>query len=377
MKTLKSGIYHKMKLIIVTPYWTPIIGGVTTNVLNLVKTLQKRKNIYVSVITRKGDSNRNVYAINSNKILFVIKTFFILCKKRPDVIHSQSWWYTLLPSVLYKILFRKTLIHTFHTDLSMEEQAGYLDPFKGRIFAWLLNRCEVITFVSENLMEKIRRIMSLKTQTKVIYNGVSKREVDKGEIEAFIKRYSLGNCYPIISWIGPFVYKQKIEGLKLLIKAFRSIIIKYPGAELLIIGDGDYREELERFVKELNINNNVVFTGFLENVFIPLELTDIYAHTSLQDSMPASILEVMSAGKPVIAVPTGGIPEVVMNNKTGILVEPEPKLIADTLIKLYEDKARMKYLGRNAKKLVEKRFTWEITSKEFEKIYLGNVNKVK
>ena len=366
-----------MKLAIITPYWIPVKGGVTSVTVNLSKIMQKN-GINTIVIAWIGKNSKGVYAVNGSKIAFVIKTILILYKERPDVVHSHSWWYTLLPCVLYKTFsYRKRLVHTFHTDPDIEEGMGFLNRIKRNIFGWLLNRCDIVTFVSEDMMVKFRRFVSLKTQTRVVYNGVSRRNVDARDIEAFKKQHSLNNCCPIVSWIGPFGYKEKIEGLKLLIEAFKSIIEKYPGAKLLIIGDGYYGDELERFANELNINNNVIFTGFLENVFIPLGITDIYAHISLKDSMPMSILEAMSAGKPVIAVPTGGIPEVVIDNKTGILVKPDPRFIADTIIDLYEDKEKMGYLGRNAKKMVEERFNWETVGKEFENVYLGNVKLVR
>lgn len=360
-----------MNVVIVTPYWTPVKGGVTSVVVNLSKTLQSN-GIGVVVIAWIGECGEGVYAINGNKIVFVIKTLLILYRERPDVVHAHSWWYTLLPSVLYKTFaHRKRLIHTFHTDLDVEEPSGALNRIKESIFVRMLNRCDAITFVSENMAEKFRRIVSLKTQTRVIYNGVSRRDVDGRDVETFKKQYLLDNRYPIVSWIGPFGYKKKVEGLKLLMGAFKTVAVKYPKAKLIVVGDGDYRGELERFVNDLSISNSVVFTGFLENVFIPLEAIDIYAHISLKDSMPVSLLEAMSAGKPVIAVPTGGIPEVVIDGQTGILVKPDPRLIADAIIELCEDEEWMEDLGRNAKEMVEERFNWERLSKEFENVYIG------
>ena len=363
----------KIKVVIVTPYWTPVKGGVTSVVVNLSRTLQSN-GIDVAVIARIGECGKGAYAINENKIVFVIKTLLILYRERPDVMHSHSWWYTLLPSVLYKTFaHRKRLIHTFHTDPDTEEPSGVLNRIKRKIFGRLLNRCDVITFVSADMAEKFRRIMSLNTETVVIYNGVLRRGIDGRDVERFKKQYLLDNRYPTVSWIGPFGYKEKVEGLKLLMGAFKTVAVKYPKAKLIVVGDGDYRGELERFANDLSISNSVAFTGFLENVFIPLEATDIYAHISLKDSMPVSLLEAMSAGKPVIAVPTGGIPEVVIDDQTGILVEPDPKLIADAIIELYENEERMKYLGRNAKEMVEERFNWERIAKEFEDVYSGDV----
>lgn len=369
MEYVKS--IKNIKVVVVTPYWTPVKGGVTSVVVNLSRTLQSN-GIDAVVIAWIGECGEGVYAINGNKIVFVIKTLLILYMERPDVMHSHSWWYTLLPCVLYKAFtHRKQLVHTFHTDPDTEELLRGWNRIKRRTFTWLLNRCDTITFVSKDMAEKFRRTMPLKTETMVIYNGVSRKDVDIGAVETFKKQYLLDNRCPTVLWIGPFGYKKKVEGLKLLMGAFKTVAVKYPKAKLIVVGDGNYRGELERFVNDLSIGNSVVFTGSLENVFISLEAIDIYAHISLKDSMPMSLLEAMSLGKPVIATPTGGIPEVVIDGQTGILVEPDSKLIADAIIELYEDEEWMEDLGRNAKKMVEERFNWERISKEFENIYIG------
>jgi len=361
-----------MKVAIITPFWTPVKGGVTSVVVNLSRTLQY-DGIDVIVVAWTGKRENGVYAFNGSKITFIFKTLFVLYKERPDVLHSHSWWYTLLPCVIYKTLsFNKRLIHTFHTDPNTEELSRVLDRIKRNIFALLLNRADAITFVSMNMAEKFKRIVSLNTQTHVIYNGVSKRNVNERDVKTFKEQYLLGNCHPIVSWIGPFSHKEKIDGLKLLMETFKDVILKYPKSKLLIVGDGEFRDDLKIFADILGINNNVIFTGFMENVFIPFGVTDIYAHISFKDSMPISILEAMSLGKPVIALPTGGIPEIVLDNQTGILVKPDPKLIADVLTKLYEDEKYMKYLGLNAKKMVEKRFNWKIVGKKFIQVYCSD-----
>ena len=364
-----------MKLIIVTPYWLPIKGGVTTYTLNLAKTLQKQKNIRVGVITRIGKSDKDVYAIGTrcegcfhDKILFVVKTFLILYKKRPDAIHSHSWWYTLVPSVLYKLFHPKTrLIHTILTE-PMEE--GRRNILKNYIFEWLLNRCDAIT-TSKNIMEKLDRIAKLKIRTRkeIIYGGFSRKKVSEKDVEEFKRRYSLENNHPILSWVGPLHYKMKFEGVKNLIGAFSTVVQKYPDARLFVIGDGPYRNDLEKFAEYMNIKNNVIFTGFLDNVFVPLSVTDIYMWIMAQDGgVGMALLEAMSVGKPIIATRsmTG---EVLFDNENAILVDLDPKSIANAILALYEDKEKMKRLGENAQKTVEENFSWEKICEEFVKLY--------
>ena len=360
-----------IKWIIVTPYWTPVVGGVTTFGVSLKKSLSKNSDVHVSVITWIGEKEKNVYAINSKKIIFAIKSFFIIWKRSPDVLHSQSWWYTLAPCVLYKLLNpRCYLIHTLHTDPIVERKKSFSMKIKRKVSNWLINKTDVVSFVSRNMLEKYSLMMCIKTKTKVIYNGVSKGMVNQNEIGDFKKSYCIKNNHPIISWIGPFSNKNKIDGLKRLIEAFKLVTANYPDARLLIIGDGDLRDELEILVNNLNLNKNVIFTGFLDNVFVSHSIIDIYTHISFQEGCPLAILEAMSAGKPVIASKVGGIPELIVDGKTGILVNSDSLSIADAILNIYTNKSKMKEIGNNARREVEANFNWDIVAKNFKKLIM-------
>lgn len=355
-----------MRICIITPYYYPIKGGITSYVSHLVKELEEDKDISVDVIARLGAEQEGVTAIHTNKIFFIAKTYIQIHKKRYDIIHSHAHWYTLAPGVLYNFLNPKTrVVHTFHTEL-LKEMKG----LKKKLFEWLLSKCNIVTFVSIFLMKKTEKNLKITTEKKVIYAGASKNNFDEKEIKKFKDRYKSGDSAPIISFVGSLVWEKKVEGVKMLIKAFKAVIKEYPNAKLLIIGDGEYREDVERLVKELNIKNNVVFTGFLEDVFVPLSITDIYTHISHQEGgVSISLLEAMSMGKPVIATRVGGIPELIIDRENGILVESDPGLIANAITELYSDNKKMKELGENARKTVEEGYTWELISEKFMEIY--------
>jgi len=352
----------------IVPYYIPIKGGITSYVSSLVTNLNKndKYNFNTTVIARYGKTDENTYIINQ-KIYFIIKSFLILCKKRPDVIHAHSHWYILTPSVIYKLIHPKTrLIFTFHTELIDE-----LKGLKKIALLWLLSRCNTITFVSKALMKKVEDNFEITTTKKVIYAGVSVKKVSEAELQQFKERFLLKNNAPILAFVGPLVWKQKVEGVKLLIKSFRIISEKYPNSKLLIIGDGKYKRELQQLTEKSNIRDNVVFTGFVDNVFVPLSITDIYTHISLQEGgVSISLLEAMSRGKPVIATKVGGIPELINDGENGILIDAEPRLIAKAIIRLYGDNKKMKELGENAYTTVKKKHTWDKIADEFRDLYM-------
>ena len=203
-----------LQISLLTPYYTPWKGGITSYVLNLVTNLNKY-NFNTTVIARYGAIDENVY-ITNQKIYSIINSYLILCKKRPDVIHAHSNWYTLTPSVIYKIIHPKAkLIFTFHT-----EPIGKMKGFKKNVFQWLLSKCDTVTFVSNALMKKIGGNLKIISTKKVIYAGVSPKKVSEMEVQQFKERFLLKKDAPIITFIGPLVWKQKVEGVKILITAF-------------------------------------------------------------------------------------------------------------------------------------------------------------
>jgi glycosyltransferase involved in cell wall biosynthesis len=242
---------------------------------------------------------------------------------------------------------------------------------KKKAYEFLLSKCDCITFVSYDLMDKVEKRIKIHSKKKVIPPGAFTEEKSEKEIQNFKNKYNLKNSYPILSFIGPLSWELKVEGIKRLIEAFNITKETHPRAKLLIVGDGVYRKKLERFVGMNKLIDDVIFTGFLDDTEIPLSITDIYTHISLQDTFSISTLEAMSMGKPIIAAKTGGLPELITHGETGILVEPTPKQIAQTIIALYNDKKRMEYLGENAKKVAKKMYNWDDIAVKYIDLYKG------
>ncbi len=138
---------------------------------------------------------------------------------------------------------------------------------------------------------------------------------------------------------------------------------------MILTREGEYSNELKKFVKSEGVQDNVIFTGDVDNPFVPLVICDIYTHISLGEGLPIALLEAMSMGKPIIATKVGGIPEVIENGKNGILVDTDVDEITEKIEYLLENKVFRKRLAKNAKKTVEENFTWDNSVDKFIKIY--------
>jgi len=139
--------------------------------------------------------------------------------------------------------------------------------------------------------------------------------------------------------------------------------------------EGVYSNELKEFAKNEGVYDNVIFTGDVDNPFVPIAICDIYTHITLgEGGLSLALLEAMSMRKPIIATPIGGIPEAIENGKNGILVEPNVDKIAEKIEYLWENRGLAQELGMNAKKTAKEKFTWEKCGERFLALYRGKEN---
>ena len=164
-------------------------------------------------------------------------------------------------------------------------------------------------------------------------------------------------------------HSLKAEGLKLLIRAVRALRENYPNIVLIATREGKYSDEVKAFAREMGVEEQVVFTGDVENPFVPLEMCDLYTHITLGDGLPLALLEAMAMGKPIVATPIAGIPEVITDGENGLLVAPDAEQVAEKIDLLLRNQDYAERLGRCAKATVEERFTWEQAAKTFLDIY--------
>lgn len=355
-----------MKIVIITPYYTPIKGGITTDVENLVKSIRKKIGSDVNVISWQG-GNKN-YLSSKSKIYFTIKTFLTLLRLKPDVIHSFSSWFTLAPGVLYKLFNRSTkLIFTFLT-LPLTKDV-FKSDFRKKVFEYLLSYVNWITADSKFLINRFEEFLKLPMNTKAIYPAYFLKPVTSDEVEKFKEKYKIKDGMFIATAVSVFVWKEKSEGIKIMLEAWKKVVEKAPNSKLIIVGDGLHRLPIENYAKKINLNNQAYFVGYLDNVFIPLSVSDLYLHISLRDSAPTSIIEALAFGKCVIATDVGGIPELITDYKTGILIPPNKEEIAKRILELISDKSLAIKLSVKAKSEAEKRFNVVRYGEEYIKLY--------
>ncbi len=176
------------------------------------------------------------------------------------------------------------------------------------------------------------------------------------------------NSFILLMQSSP-IARVKADGTKVLMRSILELLPACPKVLLIITGNGPYLEELKQYAVDLCIQDKVLFTGWVDNPFVPLHICDLYTHITLgEGGLSLAVLEAMAMGKPIVAATVGGIPEAITDGENGLLVAPEVELVAEKIDLLLRDRGYAERLGRCAKATVEKKFTWEQAAERFLEI---------
>ena len=180
---------------------------------------------------------------------------------------------------------------------------------------------------------------------------------------------------PVIVSIGRLVARK---GSDQLIKAMPEVLKQFPKSKLLLVGTGNYQKRLERLVRNLKVEESVIFTGRVDHDLLPdyFRLGDIFAapcrsrYGGLEvEGLGIVYLEASACGVPVIAGKSGGAPDAVLDGKTGLLVNGrDHREVSAALIKLLSDQPLRQKMGADGRVWMEQLWSWEGIGARFEEI---------
>lgn len=192
---------------------------------------------------------------------------------------------------------------------------------------------------------------------ETIHNGVDitliEREASVLDIPLELEAACHGSS-PVIGTLGRL---SPEKGHEFLVRAFAAVLREFPRAILVVVGQGDERDRLERLAVELGVKEDVVFAGYRDNASACVNAFDLFVMPSLSEGLGLAMLEAMALRKPVIATNTGGIPEVVTDRVNGLLVPPgDPQALSRAIVEILRDRSLAARLAGAGRKTVEDRF---------------------
>ena len=232
----------------------------------------------------------------------------------------------------------------------------------------LTTRMDQLIAVSKMIEHKLEDEGRTGAPIRLIYNGVDLSRYD--DQEACCTLPDEYGMEPGSEIVGVVARLEPEKGHPTLLEAWPLVLRSVPDAYLLIVGEGSRREALEAQARELRIAHRVVFTGRRDDVPAVTAALDVAVLPSYREAQGLSILEAMALSRPVVASNVGGIPEMITDGVTGLLVPPhEPAALAAGIVRLLVDHPLADTLGRAGHDLVHDRFCIQLMVNAVEAIY--------
>lgn len=288
----------------------------------------------------------------------------IIDREKPDIIHAHNDYFAFISAIAARVSNvrpKPNVIWSIHTIRSGMEHY-VCDKYISTYF-------EALTAVSENIKEEIVKHGIKKEQIIVLPNAIEIEEklLSKEFRQEFLKKYNLDNGVKIIGTVSRL---DPLKGIQYLIKGFKRVKEELGDVFLVVCGSGDYKKELELIVHEMGLSENIIFTGFIRDRLNVINLFDIFVLPSSKEGLPISVLEALSIGVPVIATKVGGVPELIKNDDTGILISPYSEdEVSSALFKILKNPELREKIARNGKKFVQEKFNFTNIYKKIEKLY--------
>ena len=396
------------------------LGGAQKQLISLIRHLDRQRyNLFLftardGLLVNDALSIRGLKTVRSRFLerpISPLKDFLALWqiyrfikKNRIEIVHTHSSKAGILGRWAANFARNKIIVHTVH-GWSFND---YQSPFWRRIIIWLERLTALITdklivvsyydlqkglnnrIANRDKYELIRYGINYKEFASLDKNTLQQKSVNLAEFKAKhdglreeLKIDTNDLLIGMISCFKPQKSPQDFIRLAFLIKKSLSQVRPHANwanksinktvgerVRFILVGDGILRKKVENLISKFNLKQQVILTGWRQDIPRILSTIDVFVLTSLWEGLSISVLEAMAASLPVIATNTGGVTEVISSGKTGFLVSPgDVRAMAEKLSCLIKDKALRQRLGSNAKNSLSSDFSLESMVISTEKLY--------
>lgn len=271
---------------------------------------------------------------------------------RPDVVHLHS---LPVPSAVpFLRLLPRLVVSSWGSDVVQR------DPRKARLYPYLLRHAQQLTATSHYLATVTASYLRAPLPIHVIPFGIDPQRFTPAQEPAGGQR------------IGTLRHLERNYGIDVLIDAVPLLLESKSQIRIEIGGAGSLRSAFERRTRELGVGEQVTLHGRIDHAEVPAFLRSlaIFAMPSRAEAFGVAALEAQACGLPVVASNVGGLPEVVRDGETGLLVPPEqPQALADALLALIRDPERCVQMGAVGREWVCARYDWQTNVDQMLEVY--------
>jgi len=299
---------------------------------------------------------------DGNDPRLVLQLARLFRRERPHIIHTHSWG-TLCEGVIAARLARiPRVVHGEHGTMEVRRRNLFVQRMVWR-------RVDRVLSVSDRLADKMaREVQFPRHRIQTIRNGVDFDYFGAGDRVASRAALQVRDDEVLVLAVGRLVPVKNHSLLLAAIAHARSVGVP---CRLVVAGEGPLRGELEARARDLGIDATAALLGTRNDLPNLLAACDIFALSSRSEGMSNTILEAMAAARPVIATNVGGNPELVIHNRTGLLVAPDgPAEMAESIRALAVDRPRRDQMGLEGRRRVQLEFNLPQMLRAYEQMYL-------
>lgn len=289
-----------------------------------------------------------------------------LRRLRPDVVNPHLFRSTLVAAPLARWCGARAVVETYHG-----REGWRRGPLRGRFLpdravARLLDRVIAVSEAARAFLVETKGYPP--DRVVVVPNGRDLSVFRPGDARAAVRgELGVEPAAPLVGVVGRL---EAQKGHVHLLEAWPEVRRTFPGARLLVVGDGRLRGELEARAQAPALRGSVLFTGFRADVPRVLGALDVLALPSLYEGMPLTAIEGSAMALPVVATAVDGTPEVVEDGETGRLVPPaDPPALARALCALLADPEGARAMGRAGRARVLARFDLDAQVEATARVY--------
>lgn len=325
------------------------------------KHLQKNKidsfNIPI-IVDVVGDWKGFLKGIFLMPFAFLIYFKIIYKNRDADIVLASSFSEKIFASIACKVLKKPIIWIEF---ASIEPLLSKFWGFPGLFYKIVLRIPEKIITSSEHSRKKLLSELDLSPERiAVIPCGINLPKIPAAQHNTKT---------PTIVCVSRL---QPGKGQDLLIRALPKIINEFPNVKLRIVGTGDFATKLKKLVKDLSLEKNVVFVGFVPDVYVEYQNSQVSVFPTVWalEGFGMIAIESMAIGAPVVAYDFGPIPEIIDDGKNGLLAEAgSTSDLAEKIILLLKNKSLRHKLSANARKKIEKCFTIRYVASKYQSMF--------
>jgi glycosyltransferase involved in cell wall biosynthesis len=282
----------------------------------------------------------------------------VLREFQPDIVHTHNrFFYTSVLAALYSIRADYKLVTTLHLgDIGIISGLGgaAAKTFEQTISRFVISRSEQVICVSA-AAELIAQSLGAK-RTAVVRNAVDIDEFSPNPTN-----------WKSLLYIGRFVRNNGIQDL---LTALPSILDSHPDTEVHLVGSGPLEEKVQRTIQSSGLSDSVTIYDYVDDISEMYDRTSVFCRPSYSEGLPLTMLEAMASGVPPVVTAIAGVPEVVTDHETGVLLEPgNPDEVAQAVIELFDDAELRARLATNAREYITENLTWEQRTEKVIDVY--------